>query len=148
METVPRDAPAAASLEALVRIGAAVAHGESLGPVLTELAEAVADTVGATLVVIRAVDAADRLCARGVAAASRALAAELEGSRLPSGYLADEELEDDEVPPSLRETAARIGAGAVLAVPVPAGSRIVGLLEVYRGRTRYDDVERALIRVA
>jgi serine phosphatase RsbU (regulator of sigma subunit) len=149
METVQRDAPAAAApLEALARIGAAVAHGESLGPVLTELAEAVADTVGATLVVIRVVEADGRLGARGVAAASRALAAELEGSQLPSGYLAEEELEDDHAPPSLRATAARIGAGAVLAVPVPAGSRVVGLLEVYRGRTRYDDVERAVIRVA
>ena len=74
METVQRDAPAAAaSLEALARIGAAVAHGESLAPVLTELAEAVADAVGATLVVIRTADGEGRLCARGVAAASRAL---------------------------------------------------------------------------
>ena len=47
METVQRDAPAAAaSLEALARIGAAVAHGESLAPVLTELAEAEVVAVG------------------------------------------------------------------------------------------------------
>ena len=149
METVQRDAPpAAAPLEALARIGAAVAHGESLGPVLTELAEAVADVVGATLVVIRALDSQERLCARGVAAASRALAAELERSRLPSGYAPDGELEEDKLPPTLRDTASRIGAGAVLVVPVPAGSRVVGALEVYRGRTQYDDSERALIRVA
>ena len=98
METVQRGAPPAeAPLEALARIGAAIAQGESLGPVLTELAEAVADAVGATLVVIRTADGEGRLCARGVAAASRALAAELEGSRLPSGDAPDTELEHDEL---------------------------------------------------
>src|SRR5918995_1557427 len=76
METVHRDAPpAAAPLEALARIGAAIAQGESLGPVLTELVEAVADAVGATLVVVRTADGEGRLCARGVAAASGALGA-------------------------------------------------------------------------
>ena len=123
METVQRDAPpAAASLEALARIGAAVAHGESLAPVLTELAEAVADAVGATLVVIRTADGEGRLCARGVAAASRALAAELEGSRLPSGEAPDGEVENDDAPPAVRATATRIGAGTVLVVPIPASS--------------------------
>ena len=149
METVQRDAPpAAAPLEALARIGAAVANGESLGPVLTELAEAVADAVGATLVVVRVADGEGRLGARGVAAASRALAAELEGSRLPSGDAPDAELEDDDAPPAVRETARRIGAGTVLAVPVSATSRVVGLLEVYRGRTGFDVGERTLIRAA
>jgi serine phosphatase RsbU (regulator of sigma subunit) len=149
METVQRDAPpAAAPFEALARIGAAIAQGESLGPVLTELAEAVADAVGATLVVIRTADGEGRLCARGVAAASRALAAELEGSRLPSGDAPDAELEHDDAPPAVRATATRIGAGAVLVLPVSASSRLVGLLEVYRGRTAYDHGERTLIRAA
>ena len=124
METVQRDAPpAAAPLEALARIGAAVAHGESLGPVLTELAEAVADAVGATLVVVRAADGEGRLCARGVAAASRALAAELEGSRLPSGDAPDEEVEDDDAPPAVRETAEADRRGRGPRRPRPGGRR-------------------------
>ena len=149
METVQRDAPpAAASLEALARIGAAVAHGESLGPVLAELAEAVADAVGATLVVVRVADGEGRLCARGVAAASRALAAELEGSRLPAGDASERELEDDDAPATVRETASRIGAGTFRVVPIAASSRVAGLLEVYRGRTGFDAVERTLFRAA
>ena len=136
-------------LAALTRIGAAVADGHALGPTLGAVADAVADALGATLVVVRVVDAEGRACARGVAAASRALAAELEGSRVGSDCIPAEELDGDgAVPDAVLTTAARIGAGALLVTPVRAGDRLIGSIEVYRGRTALDPEERMVVAAA
>ncbi|HSC93028.1 MAG TPA: SpoIIE family protein phosphatase [Gaiellaceae bacterium] len=150
MEVAPHRAPPAASpVEALARVGAAVADGVSLGQALLLAAEAVADAVGATLVVVRVADAEGRLCARGVASSSRALAAELEGSRLPEGIVPGDELDDREsLPAALRATAERVAADAALVVPVRVGGEVAGSLEAYRPGAAFDDEERVVVRGA
>ncbi|MGE5689520.1 MAG: SpoIIE family protein phosphatase [Pseudomonadota bacterium] len=146
---VAQDPLAPSPLAALASIGVAVAEGEALAPTLGAVADAVADALGATLVVLRIVDFDGRACARGVAAASRTLAAELEGSRLPAGSIPDETLDGDgAVPEAVRETAEHIGAGALLVTPVRAGTEVVGAVEVYRGRTAFDPRERTVVAAA
>ena len=117
-------------LEAFTAAGERLARSDSLDDALGEIAEAAAGAAGAELVVVRVLDADGFLRARAVTASSQALAAELEGSRYP--------LEGDEVADALAEavdkTAARLGAETGLVVPVLAGARAIGSVEVYRAR--------------
>ena len=86
-ERVPRAAleRAGAALEALAEASAGVASAQSLAEALAAIAEPAARAAGADVVVIRVVD--DRrqdLIACAVASESKAVAAELEGTRVPT----------------------------------------------------------------
>jgi ABC-type transporter Mla subunit MlaD len=85
-ERVPRAAleRAAAALAALAEGGADIASAESLADALAAVAESTARAAGAEVVVVRALDEDGRnLVACAVASASTAVAAELEGTRVP-----------------------------------------------------------------
>jgi serine phosphatase RsbU (regulator of sigma subunit) len=149
MEAVRTQGAAAVSpVEALERIGRALADATTLGPALSAVADAVADATGATAVAVRVV--ADDGCptARAVAA-SRALAAELDGSRLPAESLPAVDTDDEAaLPEQVRTTASRIGAAAVVVAPMRAGGLAVGSIEVYRGGRAFDGDERSFLRAA
>ncbi|HSL64920.1 MAG TPA: GAF domain-containing protein, partial [Gaiellaceae bacterium] len=136
-------------VEALGRVAAAVAADGSLGQVLAAAADALLEAVGGTVVVVRAADADGQLCARGVAAASPALAAELEASRVAPGRGGGEEVvEVHALPAPLREIATRVGADAVAVLPVSVAGVHAGSLEAFRVGARFEAHELDLLRAA
>ena len=142
--------PGASPLEALADAARAVADGAPLGAALGRIAEAAAGAARADLVVVRVRDD-ENGCSRvrAVSTRSRALAAELECAALPAAGGPDGELDEtDELPAALRDLAARIGAGAVLQLPVVVAGRAVGTLELLRRRRPFDAQERLLARLA
>jgi serine phosphatase RsbU (regulator of sigma subunit) len=119
-----------------------------LDQALAEIVERAAEVTGADLVVARLGDDGG-LTARAVHAASPALQAELEGSRISAGSMPAEERDELlQLPRSLRRAAEQLGATAVLQVPVRAGQAVVGSLELMRRRGAFDERERALARTA
>jgi serine phosphatase RsbU (regulator of sigma subunit) len=120
------------ALDAFTEAGERLARSDSLDEALGEIARAAAAASGAELVVVRVLDSDGFLRARAVTAASQALAAEIEGSRYP---LADPEGGAEKaLAEAVDRTAARLGAESGLVVPVLAGTRTVGSVEVYRSR--------------
>src|SRR4029453_17924298 len=109
-----------AALRSLAAVGQDLAEAEDLDGALGVLAEAAASGAGATLAVIRVAERGGAaLQARGVWAASPALRAELEGSRMAEGEIGPDELtETDEVPDSVRRPAPPWAAPPTLASPV------------------------------
>ncbi len=84
-----------AALQSLAAAGQDLVDTDDLDAALGVLAAAAASGVGATLAVIRVAEQGDEdLQARGVWAASPALRAELEGSRIAAGTIGSEELTD------------------------------------------------------
>jgi serine phosphatase RsbU (regulator of sigma subunit) len=139
-----------AALEALADASRALAEGESLTGALATIAAAAARATGAQLVLVRVLDPGDgQVFARAVWASSPALAAELEGSRYPAAELPDGEADndDDTLSPGVRRAAERIGAGAVLQIPVVVAGSALGSLELLRTDERFSRVERTLARV-
>jgi serine phosphatase RsbU (regulator of sigma subunit) len=120
-------------LDAFAGAGERLAAGGSLDDALRELAAAAAEAIGADLVVVRVLDPDGFLRARAVTAASRALAAELEGSRypLPASAGADDGVAEA-LAGAVQRTARRLGAESGLVVPVVAGAKAVGSIELYR----------------
>ncbi|TMJ98137.1 MAG: GAF domain-containing protein [Actinobacteria bacterium] len=118
----------AASLE---RVGAS----ESLDDALVEIAQSTAATSGAELVVVRVGSGpTGDLVACVVVAESPALAAELEGSRLPAeeaARIGEGALDLGTAPGSIRRAAARAGAGAACVVPLTVDGGPAATLEVY-----------------
>jgi serine phosphatase RsbU (regulator of sigma subunit)/uncharacterized protein YigA (DUF484 family) len=145
-----------ALLENLSRAARSLLEDGSIGEALERLAEAAADATRSELVVIRTLAPdGDCLVARAVLADSAALAAELEGSRLPLNGLDAEESEsatastDDALPPAIRTTAARARAQNVGIHPIRVGDRIVATLELYRTNPEpFAERERMLGRLA
>jgi serine phosphatase RsbU (regulator of sigma subunit) len=126
-----------------------LARSESLDDALHEIARAAAEAVAADLVVIRVLDPDGFLRARALTAASQALAAELEGSRYA---LVEREPTAEDVRDALAaavdRTAERLGAEGGLVVPVVAGARPVGSLELYHSRKPLSDADERAARLA
>src|ERR687883_545759 len=110
----------AAALDAVASATRALAEGLTLRGALATIAEAAASATGSEVVVARVLETdTGQLRARGVGAASAAVAAELEGSRFPAAELRPEEA--DEVaglPAAVARAAERARLAAVLQVPV------------------------------
>ena len=117
---------------------------------LSVLVEAIAAAVRADVVLLRAVEPDGRSAAvRALAAASPALVAELEGSRVPVGELpASESADPDALPQALRGVAARIAAEGALCLPLGEPGRPAGSLELLRRDGAFSAADRALARLA
>ena len=120
-----------------------------LDEALAQIVERAAEVAGADVVVARLGDESGGLTARAVHATSPALQAELEGSRISAGSVPAEERDELlQLPRPLRRVAERLGATAVLQLPVRAGGAVIGSLELMRRRGAFDERERALARTA
>jgi serine phosphatase RsbU (regulator of sigma subunit) len=117
----------------------------SLDEALTAIVARAAEVARADVVVARLADDSGGVTARAVHAASAALRAELEGSRLgPGAVPADERYELLQLPRPLRHLAERLGAAGVLQLPVRDGPAVVGSLELLRRGGEFDERERRL----
>ncbi len=125
----------------LLALGSAarrLAAGAPLEEGLQAIASAVRDGAGADVALIRLVDdATHALEARHVVATSSALAAELQGSRVPLGVDSDP-----------AQVAQRLGLGGGLDVPILVGETLRGRLEVYRATGGFGIADDALVRLA
>jgi serine phosphatase RsbU (regulator of sigma subunit) len=138
-----------AALRSLAAAGQDLADAKDLDGALGVLAEAAASAAGATLAVIRVAErGSEELHARGVWAASPALRAELEGSRLAEGEIGSTDLtEDDELPEAVRRLARRWGASRVLICPVSSEGRVLASLELARSGEPFTEHDLLLARV-
>jgi serine phosphatase RsbU (regulator of sigma subunit) len=117
----------------------------ALGAIVARAAE----VAGADVVVARLADESGGVTARAVHAASAALRAELEGSRLPPGAVPVEERDELlQLPPQVKRVAEQFGASGVLQLPVRDGPAVVGSLELLRRRGGFDERERRLAAAA
>jgi serine phosphatase RsbU (regulator of sigma subunit) len=137
-----------AALRSLAAAGQELAAAEDLDGALGVLAEAAASGIGATLAVIRVVERDGAgLQARGVWAASPALRAELEGSRIADGEIGSAELtENDDLPEAVRRLARRWGASRVLICPVSSEGRVLASLELARAGEPFTEDDLLLAR--
>jgi serine phosphatase RsbU (regulator of sigma subunit) len=137
------------ALDAVAEASRALTTGTTLHEALTAIAAAAASATGAELVVARVLDADTRqLKAHAVSSGSPAVAAELEGSRFPADELPAAEVDEmAQLPKTVRRTAERVRAGAVLLVPVALDDSTVASLELMRARTRFTAEERVLARL-
>src|SRR5207247_3995407 len=129
-ERLPQAALARAgeALAALAEAGSGLASADGLADALGAIAEPTARAVRADVVVVRVVDD-DRqhLIACAVASASTAVAAELEGTRVPVDELSRDEVDDlGMVPRAVARAAHRVSATAVLQVPIGTGNELEG----------------------
>lgn len=140
-------APPAATLAAAAEV---VADGASLGAALDALASAAAADCRADVAVIRTAEPGGAwLLARVVAGATRALAAELLGTRLDGAVLDRGPVSAPEALPAVVATVARrSGAPEALVVPVLAGDGVVGTLELYRSSPPFGAAEIAAAELA
>jgi serine phosphatase RsbU (regulator of sigma subunit) len=138
-----------AALEAFAEVSRALAEGASLREALERLAGAAARATRADVAIARVLDPRDdTLRARAVWASSAAVAAELEGSRFPAAELPRDETDDaSRLPPAVRGAAERVGARAVLQVPISLEDRPLASLELMRSRGRFSREERVLARL-
>ena len=139
-----------AALQSVAAVGQELADGEDLDAALGALAAAAASGTGATLAVIRVAEEGDgeELRTRGVWAASPALRAELEGSRIAAEAIGAAELtEDDALPEAIRRLGRRWGATRMLVCPVVSAGRPVVTLELARAGERFSRTEALLARV-
>jgi serine phosphatase RsbU (regulator of sigma subunit) len=131
---------------AFAAAGERLAHSPTLDEALKEISIATARAVGADLVVLRVLDPDGSLRARALTAVSQALAAELEGSRYPLDPSSEDVVEA--LAAAVDRTAARLGTDGGLVVPVLAGTRVAGSLEVYRARKALDGADERVGRLA
>jgi serine phosphatase RsbU (regulator of sigma subunit) len=137
-------------LDALAEAGLALGLADTLAEAMQTVAEAGARAAGADLVVVRVVDdARGSLNACAVATSSAAVAAELEGSRLPLADLPEDEVGTLQgLPESVQRAAERVGASTVVLIPVHVDGRVEGSVELMRAGNPFDDAERRLARLA
>ncbi len=125
----------------LLALGAAarrLAEGAPLDDGLHAVAAALARATNADVALVRVLDGTSSVLeARAVFAVSRALGAELQGSRVPSGV---------ESQPGL--AAERLGLGVGLQLPITVGNTEQGRLELYRRTDPFTATEEALARLA
>jgi serine phosphatase RsbU (regulator of sigma subunit) len=139
------------SIEALAAAAGNLLDDGPVGATLGALAEAIAGVTHVELAIARTASApGSDLVARGVHAASPALAAELQGTRLPAAAVPEEEqdLETGELPEPLARVARRIHAEVVTIYPLVIGSRPAATLELYRSRGQFSPRKRMLGRLA
>ena len=138
-----------AALRSLAAAGQDLVDVDDLDAALGVLAAAAASGVGATLAVIRVAEqGGEDLQSRGVWAASPALRAELEGSRIAAGTIGSEELTDgDDLPEAIRRLARRWGASRVLICPVCSEGRPFASLELARAGEPFSEQDILLARV-
>src|SRR2546430_11402670 len=115
-------------LDALVEAGVALRQADSLYDAMRTVAAAAGRAADASVVVVRVVDEARRsLNACAVATHSAAVAAELEGSRLPLEDVPEhEETDPERLPQAVRRAARRGQHPAVPLVPGRVHSRVGG----------------------
>lgn len=141
------------ALEAFAAVALELVRQESLQEPLAALVRAAALATGAEIVIARLAED-DELVARAVHAASAALAAELEGSRLPLAEVSGDEVEfasapgDPSAPAAIRRAATRAGAAVVRVVPVTVGGKVAATLDLFKSGPPFGLRERALARVA
>ena len=142
------------ALTALAAAMIELVEGDPNEPALGALLQAVALGTGAELAVARLASEEGELVARAVHSKSAALTAELLGTRMVPGEVADREVEveaapgDPAVPPAVRRTAARAGLSQARLVPIVADGEIAALLELYRSGLPFGPEELALARAA
>jgi sigma-B regulation protein RsbU (phosphoserine phosphatase) len=137
-------------LHALAQAGLALGGARSLSEALQILAEATGRATGAEIVIVRVADEAHRsLVTCAVVTDSAAVAAELEGSRLPlEDVPALEESTPGRLPDGARRAAERVHAGAAVLIPVHVDGRVQGSLELMRAETPFAEPELRLARIA
>jgi serine phosphatase RsbU (regulator of sigma subunit) len=137
-------------LDALAEAGLELGLASNLSEALQTVADAASRAVGADVVVARCAENGGRhLNACAVATSSVAIAAELQGSRLPLEDVPEaEESDPDRLPEAVRRAAERVRASHVVLLPVYVGGQIRGTLEVMRSRLALDEGERRLVRLA
>ena len=125
------------------------------GEALERLAAAAAAATASDAAIVRtATPGSSALTARVVRAGTAAVAAELEGSRLPLEAVPDAELDlegpslVERLPATLRRVAARVRADAALVFPVFVDGAPAASLELMRAGPRYSARERMLGRLA
>jgi serine phosphatase RsbU (regulator of sigma subunit) len=125
----------ASALETLAAALLRLADGGSRDEVLQAIAQAAAGATAAEVAVVRVLDPAGHsLEARGVAAASKAVAAELQGSRVTAA--------------GVGSVGRRLGLDVSFVVPISAGERDLGRLELFRRVGGFTPAERSLARLA
>src|SRR4051794_260280 len=140
----------ARALEALTAAALEAGGGASPEDTLAPLVHTAGVETGADAVIVRTVaDMGRWLVARAVWSTSASLRAELEGSRFPVAELPPAEISDPAgLPGQPGRAAHRLGAAGALLIPLTAGGRVLGTLELLRRLTPFDDEERALARLA
>jgi len=135
-------------LDALAAAGLALANAETLTEALQLVADGAAAAGHADLVIARA-DLEGRAAALGVATRSEALAAELARSGFPlEDVPGRDESELARMPTVVQRTARRVGATAVLILPVQVDGLVRGSLELFRAGDPFDEGEARLARLA
>ena len=137
-------------LHALAQAGLALGDARSVSEALQILAEATSRATGAEIVIVRVADEGRRsLVTCAVVTDSAAVAAELEGSRLPlEDVPALEESTPERLPDGARRAAERVHAGAAVLIPVHLDGRVQGSLELMRAETPFAEPELRFARVA
>ena len=139
----------ASRLDELLAAGRALADASTLVGALRDVVAGAASVLDAEAVIARVLDAdGRRLTARVVHASSAALAAELEGTRVPVEDIRAEETDAFEhLPPAVRAAAERVGADRALVLPVAARGRVLGSVEVLRRGEPLDEMHRIVARL-
>jgi serine phosphatase RsbU (regulator of sigma subunit) len=144
MTTTPERTALASLLAEALRL----ADGVTIDDALAAIASSAAATAGADVAVVRVREPGARtVVARACAAASSALATEVEGTRLALDEIAERDALE-ELPPAIGRLAELAEATAVLQLPVHFGGRTLGSLELLRRGEPFDEGERLLARVA
>jgi hypothetical protein len=152
-ERLPTEA-AGSALTAFAAAALELVKGGAAERGLAELLRAVALGTGAELIVARLAEGNGHLVARGVHSGSAALAAELQGTRIPVADVPEQEVEledapgDPTAPAAVRRAAARARMPIVRLVPVSVDGDMVALLELYRTGLPFGPEEEALARAA
>jgi serine phosphatase RsbU (regulator of sigma subunit) len=133
---------AAGAVDAYAEAAAAIAAGVGLADALDQVARATARATDAELVIVRVLErSSDELTAFALAG-PRALAAELEGSRMELAALPREPVDTlDAAPAPVRRAALRAGAGVLLLLPVFLDGTPVASVELLRASRPFDAAE-------
>jgi serine phosphatase RsbU (regulator of sigma subunit) len=137
-------------LDALARSGVELGQASNLSEAMRIVADATRQATRAEVVVLRVPDdPGDFLKTSAVATSSAAVAAELEGSRLPLAAVPAHEVAGQEsLPEVTRRAAERAQTGFAILIPVFVDGAIQGTLELMRADLPFDEEERRLARLA
>jgi serine phosphatase RsbU (regulator of sigma subunit) len=139
------------AVEALAAAAGSLLEDGAPRQAFAALSEAAGRAVGADRVIARPVSASgDELVARAVHAASSAVAAELEGMKLPARDVPaqEDEIPVDVLPEALGKAAERSGAANVRVYPVFLKGRPAATLELFRAEGAFTPREQMLGRLA